>query len=265
MRSKISVIRNEPIAVVALLAVAVGVAACGSDNGGDSGGKAASTAVSTLPTGSEPVSLDPADFTTEIENPYWPMIPGSRWVYKETDKKGIVQQVEVTVTDRTKQIANGVEARVVHDVVSEDGEPVEVTDDWYAQDSAGNVWYLGEDTAEYENGKVVSREGSFEAGVDGAQPGIAIPANPEVGEAYRQEYYKGQAEDKAKVINIDAQASVPFGSFDEVLETEDINPLNEPKPAVEHKYYARDVGPVLVIGISGGGGREELVSYTPGN
>jgi hypothetical protein len=265
MRSKVSPIRNRSIAVVALLAMAVGVAACGSDNGDGSGGKAASTAVSTLPTDSEPVSLDPADFTTEIDNPYWPMARGSRWVYRETDKKGTVQQVEVTVTDQTKQIANGVEARVVHDVVSEDGEPVEVTDDWYAQDSAGNVWYLGEDTAEYENGKVVSREGSFEAGVDGAQPGIAVPANPEVGQAYRQEYYEGQAEDKAKVISLDAHASVPFGSFDGVLETEDVNPLNEPKPAVEHKFYARDVGPVLVIGVSGGGGREELISYTQGS
>lgn len=264
MRSKISAIGSRPIAVVVLLAVAVGVAACGSDNGGGSGDTAASTAVSTLPTGSEPVSLDPADFTTEIDNPYWPMTPGSRWVYKETDKKGTVQQVEVTVTDQTKQIANGVEARVVHDVVSEDGEPVEVTDDWYAQDSAGNVWYLGEDTAEYANGKVVSREGSFEAGVDGAQPGIVVPAHPEVGQAYRQEYYKGQAEDKAKIINLDARASVPFGTFDGVLETEDINPLNEPKPAVEHKYYASNVGPVLVIGISGGG-REELISYTQGS
>jgi hypothetical protein len=138
---------------------------------------------------------------------------------------------------------------------------VEVTDDWYAQDSAGNVWYLGEDTAEYEKGKVVSREGSFEAGVDGAEAGIAMPANPEVGLAYRQEYYAGEAEDRAKVLGLDAKASVPFGSFDGVLQTEDVNPLGDP-PQVEHKFYARDVGPVLVIGIAGGGGREELVSYT---
>jgi hypothetical protein len=214
-----------------------------------------------LPQGSEPVNLDPDEFTTEITNPYWPMRPGSRWVYRETDKDD-VKKVVVTVTDRTKRIANGIEARVVHDVVSQDGEPVEVTDDWYAQDSEGNVWYLGEDTAEYENGKIVSREGSFEAGVDGAQPGIAVPADPEVGLAYRQEYYAGEAEDKAKVLALDAQASVPFGSFEGVLQTEDVNPLDDP-PQVEHKFYARDVGPVLVIGISGGSGREELLSYTP--
>jgi hypothetical protein len=192
------------------------------------------------------------------------MSPGSRWVYEETDKEGTVQKVVVTVTDQTRTIANGVEARVVHDVVSEDGEPVEVTDDWYAQDSAGNVWYLGEDTAELENQKVVSREGSFEAGVNGAQPGIAVPGNPQPDLAYRQEYLAGEAEDKAKVLSLDAQVTVPFGSFDGALQTEDVNPLNKPKPAVEHKFYARGVGPVLVIGISGGGGREELISYSQG-
>jgi hypothetical protein len=256
MRSKLM-----PATVAIGIVVALGLAACGDDdNGNDSGGEATAPAQD-LPQGSEPVNLDPADFTTEIDNPYWPMTPGSRWVYRETDEEGAVLRVVVTVTDRTKLIANGVEARVVRDVVSEDGEPVEITDDWYAQDSAGNIWYMGEDTAEYENGKVVTREGSFEAGVDGAQPGIIMPGDPEPGLAYRQEYYEGEAEDRAKVLSLDAQATVPFGSFDGVLETEDVNPLSKP-PAVEHKYFARDVGPVLAVGISGGGGREELVSYT---
>jgi hypothetical protein len=246
---------------IGALGATLALAACGGDNGGDDSGGDTAAEAPALPQGSEPVNLDPAEFTTEIDNPYWPMSPGSRWVYEETDKQGTVQKVVVTVTDQTKTIANGVEARVVHDVVSEDGEPVEVTDDWYAQDSAGNVWYLGEDTAEYDNGKVVSREGSFEAGVDGAEAGIAVPADPEVGLAYRQEYYAGQAEDRAKVLSVDAKASAPFGSFDGVLQTEDVNPLGDP-PQVEHKFYARDVGPVLVLGIAGGGGREELVSYT---
>ena len=116
--------------------------------------------------------LNPADFTTTIDNPWWPMRPGSRWVYRETAPDGTRQRVVVTVTRRTRLIANGVTARVVRDVVTEHGEPVEVTDDWYAQDRAGNVWYLGEATTEYENGRPVSTEGSFEAGVGrGPAPG----------------------------------------------------------------------------------------------
>jgi hypothetical protein len=249
--------RVGAVAATAVLLPAL-LAGCGSD---DDGGNGETQAESTaLPQGSEPVTLDPAEFTTEITNPYWPMTPGSRWVYRETDKDEVMKVV-VTVTDQTKRIANGVEARVVHDVVSQDGEPVEVTDDWYAQDSEGNVWYLGEDTAEYENGKVVSREGSFEAGVDGAQAGIAVPANPEPGLAYRQEYLAGQAEDKARVLGLDGKATVPFGNFDGLLQTEDTNPLSEP-PQVEHKFYAQGLGPVFVVGVSGASGREELLSYT---
>ncbi len=145
-----------------------------------------------LPQGGERVTLDPADFTTRITNPYWPMRVGSRWVYRETDSEGTRQKVVVTVTPRTKLIANGVRARVVRDVVTEKGVPVEVTDDWYAQDRAGNVWYLGEATTEYEDGKPVSTEGSFEAGVDGAEAGVIMPARPRPGLRYRQEYYEGR-------------------------------------------------------------------------
>ena len=232
---------------------------CGSENGDESGEAAAS---SSLPQGSEPVELDPSEFTTEIDNPWWPMAVGSRWVYRETDTEGAEQRVEVTVTDRTKTIANGIEARVVHDEVTEDGEPVEVTDDWYAEDAEGNVWYLGEDTAEYENGKVASREGSFEAGVDGAQPGIIMPADPQAGMTYRQEYYKGEAEDEGKIVSLDAQAEAPAGHFGDVVMTQDTNPL-EPK-VLEFKFYARDVGPVLAVAVSGGSDREELLRYSEG-
>jgi hypothetical protein len=213
-----------------------------------------------LPRGSEPVKLEPADFTTRIDNPYWPMAPGDRWVYRETGPEGTEQRVEVAVTNRTKQIANGIEARVINDVVTEDGQLVEVTDDWHAQDKAGNVWYLGEDTAEYENGEVTTRSGSFEAGVDGAQPGIIMPADPQDGMAYRQEYYEGEAEDKAEVLSTDEQVEVPFGYFKGALLTKDRVPL-EPKVS-EYKLYARDVGPVLTVKTSGGSGREELVSYS---
>jgi len=229
-----------------LAAAALGIAACGDDEADNP----------------SPTELGPADFTTDIDNPWWPMKPGSRWVYRETDSEGANQKVVVTVTDRTKTIANGIEARVVRDVVAEDGEFVEVTDDWYAQDDDGNIWYLGEDTTEYENGKPVSQQGSFEAGVDGAEAGIIMPAQPEPGMTYRQEYYEGEAEDEGAIVSLDQQAEVPAGHYRPVLMTNDTNPL-EPKVS-EFKFFARGVGPVLAVSVSGGSDREELLSYRPG-
>jgi hypothetical protein len=240
-------LRTLPLITAAVLLLA----ACG--GGSDS-------TSSELPRGAEKVELDAADFTTDIDNPYWPMTPGSRWVYRETDGRGEVQRVEVTVTSRTKTI-DGIEARVVHDLVTTpDGERVEDTLDWYAQDSKGNLWYLGEDTKEYENGKVTSTEGSWEHGVDGAQAGIIVPAKPEQGLTYREEYYAGQAEDAAEVLSIEGRAGVPFGSFTGTLITRNFTPL-EPN-VVELKFYARGIGPVLVVQTSGGASREELVGYT---
>jgi hypothetical protein len=215
-----------------------------------------------MPQGSEPVKLDPADFSVSIDNPYWPMSPGTKWVYSETDTKGTNQKVVVEVTDETKMMANGIEARVVRDTVTENGAPVEITDDWYAQDKAGNVWYLGEYVTNYENGKVVDHGGSFEAGVDGAQPGIAMPANPDPGLSYRQEYYKGEAEDKASVITIgEEKVQVPLGYFDkDVLMTRDLVPT-EPK-VQELKFYAPNIGPLLSVHTDGDGSRAELISYS---
>ena len=156
--------------MVALLAAAT--AACSQDQpvSQEPAGKPAANAAqpSDLPQGGEPVGLDPGQFTTRIDNRWWPMTPGSRWVYRETDGEGSVQRIQVTVTDKTKTI-NGIQARVVHDVVTEDGQLVENTYDWYAQDDQGNIWYLGEDTKEYENGKVVSTEGP-------GRPALTVPA-----------------------------------------------------------------------------------------
>ena len=213
-----------------------------------------------LPQGSDPVTLDPADFTTEITNQYWPMKAGTRWTWREIDEDGEASRVVVTVTGVTRKIANGITARVVRDTVSSGGEVVEDTFDWYAQDADGNIWYLGEDTAEFEDGKVSSREGSFEAGVDGALPGIAMPGSPADGMAYRQEYYKGEAEDNGEVLSIEEMADVPAGHYEDVLLTKDTIAL-EPD-VLEYKLYAPGVGPVLVFGVSGGGGREELLSMT---
>ncbi len=215
-----------------------------------------------LPQGGEPVNLNPADFTTKIDNPYWPMSPGSKWVYSETDTDATKQRVVVTVTNKTKTVANGVKARVILDVVTENGKPVEITKDWYAQDRRGNIWYLGEAVRNYENGKLVDRAGSFEAGVDGAQAGVAMPADPVPGLSYRQEYYKGEAEDRAAIITVgQEQVEVPYGYFNrDVLMTRDLVPT-EPK-VQELKFYARGVGPLLSMHTDGPGGRATLVSYT---
>jgi hypothetical protein len=241
--------RALPFAASAVLFVA----ACG--------GESKSSSSSPLPTGSEPAKLDPADFTTDIDNPYWPMSPGSRWVYREVEN-GEVQRVTVVVTDRTKTI-DGIEARVVHDLVTTtDGESVEDTLDWYAQDSKGNLWYLGEDTKEYEDGKVVSTEGSWEHGVDGAEAGIIVAAEPEQGLTYREEYYAGEAEDAAEVLSVDGKAQVPFGRFTGAMITRNFSGI---EPNVEElKFYAKDVGPVLELLVSGGSGRTELLTYETG-
>jgi hypothetical protein len=214
-----------------------------------------------LPRGDEPVSLNPADFSATIDNPQWPMNVGSRWVYRVTDlADGSVTRDVITVTHRTKLIADGVRARVVRDVVTDHGKPTEVTDDWYAQDSRGNVWYFGEHTVAIEHGKRTD-EGSWEAGVDGAMPGIALPAKPAVGLTYREEYSKGVAEDQARVLALDAQAQVRAGHYRHVLLTEDSSPL-EPDVS-ELKFYAKGSGQaVLAIDVSGGSDREELVKYT---
>jgi hypothetical protein len=225
------------------------------------GGTPAPPAASgSLPRSDEPVDLDPAQFTVDIDNPYWPMKPGTRWTYRELDPGGDAFTVVVTVTSETKTVANGVEARIVRDTVSRGDEVVEDTFDWYAQDADGAIWYLGEDTAEFEDGRLVSTEGSFEAGVDGALAGIAVPADPAPGMSYRQEYSAGHAEDSGEVLSVTEIVEVPDGFFRDAMLTRDTNAL-EPD-AAELKLYAPGVGPVLTLDIAGGAGREELLSVT---
>ena len=239
--------------MIRLLALALAVLALSACGG--SGSKSSSPP--SLPQGTKAVKLDPADFTTNIDNPYWPMRPGSHWVYREVEN-GETQRVDVTVTNQTKTL-EGIEARVVHDRVSRNGGTLEDTYDWYAQDSAGNLWYLGEDTAEYENGKLKTREGSWAAGVDGAEPGIVVPADPKQGMSYREEYYPGHAEDGAEVLNVDSQVQVPFGRFKNAMLTRNYSTI---EPTVEEmKLYARGVGPVMELLVSGGSGRTDLLSF----
>lgn len=218
-----------------------------------------SPSAAALPQADDPVELDPADFTADVTNEWFPLGPGTRWTYRETTEDGEVMRVVVTATTETRDLANGITARVVRDTVSLDGQIVEDTFDWYAQDGTGTVWYLGEDTAEFEDGKVSTRKGSFEAGVDGALPGVIMPADPEVGMTYRQEYYAGEAEDRGEVLALGEQTRVPAGSYDGLVKTADTTPL---EPAVlEHKYYASGVGLVLTVDKEAGG-REQLLSVS---
>jgi len=251
------------LAAALLLGTASACGGSGLDDGTQAaGGSSTVAATASLPEGSQPFPIDPSEFTTEIDNPYWPMKPGSQWKFRETDAEGAVRDVVVTVLDKTKTIANGVEARIVHDQVTEDGQLSEDTYDWYAQDSEGNLWYFGEDTTEYANGKPKTKEGSWEAGVDGALAGIIMPANAQVGMTYREEYYKGHAEDGASIIGTDALAKVPYGRFEHGVQTRNFSGI-EPD-VIEEKIYAQGVGIVLEITVSGGSDRSELLSYHEG-
>lgn len=254
MPERRSVKIRKPITALVVLSTAFAVAACGGDDDGKRTGTDAD-----LPRGSENVDLDPADFTARIDNPYRPMAPGTRRLYRDTDTDGTVARVEVTVTPRTKRIANGIEARVVRDRVTEDGELIEAGYDWYAQDSAGNVWYLGEEVKEYENGKLKATS-VWEAGVDGAQPGVVMPAKPRPGLTYRQMYVADEDEDQGEVLSADDQVGSPAGHFKDAVTIKDSSPL-EPK-LFEYKLFARGVGLVRAFEVSGGSGHEELLSYT---
>jgi hypothetical protein len=213
--------------------------------------------------GDEPYlpEFDPANFGKEDgENPYFPLTPGTKRIY-EGESDGEMERIEVVVLHETREIL-GIECVIVRDTVWEEGELVEDTCDWYAVDADGSVWYMGEDSKEYEDGEVVSAAGSWEAGVDDAQPGIIMWADPQVGEPYYQEYYVGEAEDAAEVLALDGSASVAYGDFEELLVTREWTSL---EPGVsEHKYYAAGIGLVLEEVAEGGGDRIELIEIVTG-
>ena len=191
----------------------------------------------------------PDDFVSEINNKFFTLVPGTTFIYEGKTEDG-TERNEMYVTNNTKVVL-GVNTVEVWDRVWLDGELIEETLDWYAQDKSGNVWYFGEDSKEYESGKVTGTKGSWEAGVDGAKPGIIMQAEPKIGQEYRQEYYQNTAEDMAQVVSIDESVTVPYDSFTGCLKTKDWNPLEPGKD--EHKYYCPDVaGVVLEVSIADG-------------
>lgn len=197
----------------------------------------------------------PAGWAAAVDHPFFPLRPGTIYIYSTTAGAGTDIDT-ITVTHENKTIL-GIPAVVVRDRSFRKGVLIEDTADWYAQDRDGNVWYLGEDTKEYRNGKVASTAGSWEAGKNGARPGFIMKAHPHVGDAYRQEYRRGAAEDMARVLNLDEKASVPAGTYAQCIQTEEWSPL-EPKVR-EHKYYARGIGMVLERTVVGGSGEMALV------
>ena len=192
--------------------------------------------------------IDPADFSPDVTNPWFPLTPGRTLVYTGT-KDGQKALNLVATTSRTKKI-DGVTTRVVEDRLYLSNVLEERTSDYYAQDRCGNVWYFGEDTAELDrHGNIVSTEGSFHAGVDGAQPGVFMQAHPQVGRKFRQEWYQGHAEDVFKVIDRSAPVTVPYGSFRHALRTAETNAL-EPT-VLDNKYYVRGIGEVAELAVKG--------------
>jgi hypothetical protein len=210
--------------------------------------------------------ITPTDFSgargrpNPIDNAYFPLRPGTTYVYDGT-KDGEPQHDVLAVTRERKPIL-GVSTVVIRDTVTVSGILLEDTFDWFAQDDGGNVWYFGEDTKEYDaQGNVISTAGSWEAGVAGAKPGIVMEARPSAGDTYRQEFAAGEAEDMASVQSGSKHVSVAYGSFEDVLQTKEFSCL---EAGIDHKYYAPGVGLVLVVAVSGGDERLELVSVTTG-
>ena len=200
-------------------------------------------------------AIDPASFSSTVNNPYFTLTPGTTYTYKSHDDEG-TEVNKVTVTDQTRKVM-GVTTRVVWDRVWLDGELIEETYDWYAQDKEGNVWYFGEDSKEHKKGKVASTKGSWEAGVKGAQPGIVMQAQPVAGEPYRQEYLKGEAEDMGQVLSVQETVKVPAGTYEKCVKTKDWSALETGN--IEHKYYSKEVGNVVLETEAGGKKRVELV------
>jgi hypothetical protein len=227
--------------LIASLAVALTAAGCGSGSGSNDHAK--------------------PRFASTVDNPWFPLRPGTTLVYRGV-KDGKPSRDVVTVDHATKTI-QGAPCTVVTDLLYLSGKLEERTTDWYAQDAAGNVWYYGEETAVlYPDGRVKNTTGSWQAGVRGAQAGIYMPANPHIGQTGRQEYYKGEAEDHFRVKSVSTRVRTPGSSSASALLTEEWTPL---EPGVlDHKYYVRGIGTVLEQAVKGAAERNTLVSVRRG-
>lgn len=252
---------SSKIIIALVVAASAAFAACGSSGkelspSSQKSGAGSANKPSTAPQIIDPTKIAaqyhpkivPSQFTSKIDNRYLPLTPGTTKVYKGT-RDGVPTQTMVKVLKGTKSVF-GVECVIVSDVVTQNHSLVEKTTDWYAQDSAGNVWYFGENTAEYKNGIVTSTAGTWQAGVDKALPGIVMEANPIKGHRFRQEYRPGVALDKATVLDTNATVTTPAGTYRNVVVTDDINPLDPTKK--EHKWYAPGVGFVHAVLHQGG-------------
>jgi hypothetical protein len=202
--------------------------------------------------------FDPSNFVSTIDNPYYPLPVGRTLVY-EGFRDGQTQTDTVKVLDQTRVVA-GVTARVVSDVATHDGALLEKTFDWFAQDKQGNVWYLGEDTTAYlRNGKT-DTSGSWEAGVQGAQPGLIMEASPQIPDGYRQEYLAGEAEDTAWIVGQGGTVKVPYGNVRNVLTTLEATQV---EPGIyDQKIYGPGIGIVVEQSLTGPNEYAKLVSVT---
>ncbi|MGH6815204.1 MAG: hypothetical protein ACREC6_05840 [Hyphomicrobiaceae bacterium] len=208
-------------------------------------------------------SINPQDFVPHVAHKYFTLKPGTKFIY---EKKTLwnTERIEVVVTKETKQVM-GVATTVVWDRVWQDGKLIEDTKDWYAQDKDGNVWYFGEAVNNYRNEKLKDHAGSWEAGVNGAKPGLIMPKDFKVGDTYRQEYAKGVAEDMGTVVAVSKKITVPYGSFDDCVQIQDWSKIE--RTANEHKYYCSGVGFAVLeesawFGMGLLAGKTELIGVT---
>jgi hypothetical protein len=261
---------RRPATSAVLLLAALTATACARSLGSPPPGHAGTTATTPAPSAAGPAAgrggarqdirapIDASNFTTGVTNPYFPLHQGEQRIFDGVRDGKAAHEVFV-VTSETKTIL-GVTCVVVRDSLTLDGKPAEQTDDWYAQDKTGNVWYFGEQTATLNpDGSVNSREGTFTAGVDGARAGIYITATPEPGADYLQESYPGHAEDHFVVTDLDVPVTVTAGSYPHALRTKEYTPLEPGK--IDHKYYARGVG-VVREQADDGSERLDLTSFT---